>query len=63
MRALERAGWTALRQRGSHVIMEGPGNRGRVVVPAHGSRPVKPGILAAILKDADLSLERLREFL
>lgn len=35
----------------------------RIVIPCHGGRPVKKGILGRILKDAGLTADQLRELL
>lgn len=61
--ALTRIGYGVVRQRGSHVRMRHPTdpNRRPVTVPDH--RTLKPGTLHAILRDANLSVEQLRELL
>ncbi len=55
--ALEKAGYTVVRQRGSHIRMRHPADPGRkpVTVPAH--RGVKLGLLRKIVKDANLTVE------
>lgn len=57
IRALERAGWTGSRQRGSHIRLHKMvrGELLRLTVPAH--RPVKRSTLAHILKQARLDVE------
>jgi predicted RNA binding protein YcfA (HicA-like mRNA interferase family) len=57
VKALERAGWAATRQRGSHIRLEKHAEEGRrlLTVPAH--RPVKRSTLSHILKQAGLSVE------
>lgn len=61
--ALSRIGYAVVRQRGSHVRMRHPTDPRRrpVTVPDH--RTLKPGTLHAILRDASLSVEQLRELL
>jgi predicted RNA binding protein YcfA (HicA-like mRNA interferase family) len=61
VRALQRAGWTIARQRGSHVRLQ----RASVLisVPIHAGRALPPGTLAAILSDADLTPDDLRNLL
>jgi predicted RNA binding protein YcfA (HicA-like mRNA interferase family) len=59
-RALERTGWTKVRQNGSHMRFERDG-KPSVTVPRH--RTVKPGTLAGILKDAGMTAEELRALL
>jgi predicted RNA binding protein YcfA (HicA-like mRNA interferase family) len=51
VRALERMGFTRIRQSGSHVIMR-RGSKG-CVVPLH--HEVKVGTLAGVLRQADIS--------
>ena len=51
VKALERAGWGAARQRGNHVRMKHPGRRASLTVPLH--RELKRGTLSGILNDAE----------
>lgn len=62
IRALERDGWFVARTTG-HVIMVHPDRPGSVPVPNHPSKQAKPGLLRAILSQAGISPERLRELL
>ena len=64
VRALERAGFTQVRQSGSHVSMrhQGDVNR-RATVPVHGSKPVRPGTLRSILRGAGLTPDELKKLL
>lgn len=57
---LLRAGFTELRQRGSHRLFA-QGSR-RAIVPMHGG-DLKPGTLKAILDSSGLTADRLRELL
>jgi predicted RNA binding protein YcfA (HicA-like mRNA interferase family) len=59
--ALQRAGWIVTRHRGSHVRLR-LGNR-TVSVPSHSGRAIPIGTLAAILDNAGLTPEQLREML
>ena len=59
VRALEELGFEKLRQKGSHVVMRR--NVAGCVVPLH--REIKKGTLAAILKQAGVSIEAFREVL
>ncbi len=61
VRALERDGWSLVRQRGSHVRLKKPGRRHALVVPLH--KELKRGTLAGIMRDAGLTPERLRDLL
>lgn len=53
--ALVRLGFEARRQTGSHFIMRREG--WMVVIPMH--KPIKPGTLKSVLKQADICVERL----
>jgi predicted RNA binding protein YcfA (HicA-like mRNA interferase family) len=61
VKALERAGWRLVRQRGSHVRMKHPDRRISITVPLH--RELKRGTLSGILSDAGLDSDQLRELL
>lgn len=63
VRALQRDGWTVVRQRGSHIRLQKRVGHEllKLTVPAH--RPVKRSTLARILKQAQLDLERFLELL
>lgn len=61
VKALERADWQTVRQRGSHVRMKHPDRKISITVPLH--RELKRGTLAGILNDAGLDAEKLRELL
>ena len=58
IRALQRDGWTVVRQRGSHIRLQKRAGEEllKVTVPAH--RPVKRTTLARILKEAHTALDR-----
>jgi predicted RNA binding protein YcfA (HicA-like mRNA interferase family) len=57
--ALERLGWKAVRQRGSHVRLKHAKRRTFLVVPLH--KELKRGTLRGILRDADVSVDELRD--
>jgi len=63
LRVLRRDGWQPARQSGSHMTLKHPNKTGYVIVPVHMSVTLKPKTLAAILKQAGLSVEELRELL
>ncbi len=56
VRALERAGFHIIRQRGSHVRLKHPDGR-VVTVPVHSGQDVGRGLLRKILRDAELTRE------
>ena len=59
IRALERLGFAAVRQNGSHVVMR-CGSRGSVV-PLH--KPVKVGTLAGLLRQAQVDVNEFLDLL
>ena len=63
VRALQRAGWTVVRQRGSHIrLQKHIGDEVlKITVPAH--RPVKSSTLSHILKQARLDVDQFLELL
>jgi predicted RNA binding protein YcfA (HicA-like mRNA interferase family) len=63
IRALQRDGWTVVRQRGSHIRLQKRigDDLLKVTVPAH--RPVKRSTLSHILKQARLDIDRFLELL
>lgn len=64
VRALVRIGWYIEHQRGSHVKLKSLKYPEKIIiVPLHGSKPVKKQILSEIIKDADLSIEDFKELL
>jgi predicted RNA binding protein YcfA (HicA-like mRNA interferase family) len=60
--ALEKSGFALSRQSGSHMIYINSAGK-RATVPFHGARTLHPKIVQSILRDADLSIERLFELL
>ena len=62
IRALERAGFTINRKRGSHVFLKHPDGRA-TAVPVHSRETMGPGLLRAILRDIEMTAEQLRELL
>jgi predicted RNA binding protein YcfA (HicA-like mRNA interferase family) len=61
IRALQRNGWTVVRQRGSHIrLQKRIGDELlKLIVPSH--RPVKRSTLAHILKQARIDVDRFIE--
>lgn len=56
---LESRGWMLKRVSGSHHIFVKEGRRERIVVPVHGSKPLKLGLLKAQMKIADIQENEL----
>jgi predicted RNA binding protein YcfA (HicA-like mRNA interferase family) len=59
VRLLHQNGWALARINGSHHILTKPGYRERIVVPVHGNRPLKIGLLKAQMKIAGLTEDDL----
>jgi predicted RNA binding protein YcfA (HicA-like mRNA interferase family) len=61
VRALEKAGFAVDRTRGSHVFLKHPDGRA-TAVPVHSGETLGPGLLRAILRDVEMSVDELIEF-
>lgn len=61
VRALGRAGWKVVRQRGSHVRLKHPEHQTALTVPLH--RELKRGTLTGILTDAGIDADQFRRLL
>ncbi|HKM49759.1 MAG TPA: type II toxin-antitoxin system HicA family toxin [Candidatus Bathyarchaeia archaeon] len=57
LKALQKSGFTPVRQRGSHILLSNNGNL--VTVPRHDE--IKPGTLLNIIDQAKLSKEKFLE--
>jgi len=53
-RRLIKAGWQVKNQKGSHVHMIHPSKPGKITIPRHGNKDLKPGTVKAIWKHAGL---------
>ena len=53
VKALGKAGFQVLRQRGSHIYLKHPDGRA-TVVPVHKGESIGRGLVRKIMKDADL---------
>ncbi len=62
IRALERAGFSIDRTRGSHAFLKHPDGRA-TVVPMHVRETLGPGLIRAILRDVEMTVEQLMELL
>lgn len=62
VKALQKAGFQIVRQRGSHVFLTHPDGRA-VVVPIHKGEELGRGLLRKIIHDAKLTKEEFLEFL
>jgi predicted RNA binding protein YcfA (HicA-like mRNA interferase family) len=63
VRALRRAGWVVVRQRGSHIRLHKvtPAETFKLTIPAH--HPIKRSTLSHILKQAQLTVEEFNQLL
>ena len=57
-RLLKREGWFEVRQSGSHVIMKHREKPGQLTVPFHSGKEVKKGLLASVLKQAEIKTNK-----
>jgi predicted RNA binding protein YcfA (HicA-like mRNA interferase family) len=62
LRVLRKLGFVVVRVVGSHHVVRHADGR-RTSLPIHGRTTIKPGTLAAILRDVDISAEQLRTWL
>jgi predicted RNA binding protein YcfA (HicA-like mRNA interferase family) len=62
IRALERAGFIIERTRGSHIFLKHSDGRA-TAVPVHAGETLGPGLLRAILRDTELSVDQLMALL
>ena len=60
--ALSRAGFEVVRVRGSHRFLKHADGRS-TVVPVHAGESIGPGLLAAILRDCELTRRQLRDLI
>lgn len=60
--ALSGAGFEVVRVRGSHQVLRHADGR-TTVVPVHAGESIGPGLLAAILRDCELTRSQLRRLL
>ena len=58
IRILERSGFRTIRTKGSHVFLRHADGRA-TVVPVHSGETIGPGLLRAILRDVEMSIEDL----
>ncbi|MBI5125493.1 MAG: type II toxin-antitoxin system HicA family toxin [Planctomycetes bacterium] len=63
VKALQRAGFVVVRQRGSHIRLQKrtPKELIKITVPAH--KPIKKSTLSKIIKEAGLTVEGFRELI
>lgn len=62
LRALRRAGFEAIRVRGSHHFLRHADGRA-TVIPVHSGETIGPGLLTKILRDCEMSADELDSLL
>ncbi|MBI3412713.1 MAG: type II toxin-antitoxin system HicA family toxin [Candidatus Aenigmarchaeota archaeon] len=62
IKLLEKIGFRAVRQKGSHLTLQHPDGR-TTVVPIHPGKEISKGTLSGILKQANLSREEFFKLL
>ena len=62
IKAFERAGWKIERQTGSHVILSKENYQYVLSIPVHKGKPIKQGLIKALIKAAELSEKEFFEF-
>ena len=62
VRALEKRGFVVDRTRGSHVFLKHPDGRA-TAEPVHSGETLGPGLLRAILRDVEMSVDELIDLL
>ena len=55
----QEAGWSAVRKKGSHVMMTKPGYQWTLTIPQHSE--LGPGLLRKLIRQADLTMEEFNE--
>jgi predicted RNA binding protein YcfA (HicA-like mRNA interferase family) len=59
VRKFQKAGWSFVRQKGSHAMMTKPGYQWTLSIPQH--KELGPGILRKLIKQADLTIEEFNK--
>ena len=62
VRALQKAGFSVIRIKGSHHFMRHADGR-TTVVPVHAGETIGPGLLNQILKDIEMTKDQLQDLL
>ena len=63
LKALRRDGWFETRQKGSHLMLRHATKLSLVVIAMHRGESIPPGTVAQILRDAELTIDELRQLL
>jgi len=65
IKALSKIGFIIISQKGSHIklLKRINGDTIQIVIPVHGNKPLKMGLLSAVIKDAGLTNEEFAKLL
>jgi predicted RNA binding protein YcfA (HicA-like mRNA interferase family) len=63
IKAFQAAGFAIARTSGSHYTLKKPAFTRCLTIPRHGSRNLKPGLLRAQIRTAELTVEQFVELL
>ena len=58
-KAITKKGWSLSRIKGSHHVYIKDGRQERIVVPFHGTKPLKIGLLKSLMKIVPISEEEM----
>lgn len=59
VKKFKQAGWTAARQKGSHVMLTKPGYQWTLSIPQH--EELGPGLLRKLIRQAGISIEEFNK--
>ena len=59
VRKLQKAGWSAVRQKGSHIMLTKSGYPWTLSIPQH--KELGPGLLRKLLRQADFTVEEFND--
>lgn len=59
VRKFQKAGWTAVRQKGSHVMLTKPGYQWTLSIPQHNE--LGPGLLRKLISQAGLTADEFNK--
>ena len=60
VRKFRRAGWSVVRQKGSHVMLTKSGYQWTLSIPLHSE--LGPGLLRKLIRQAGLTIEEFNQF-
>jgi predicted RNA binding protein YcfA (HicA-like mRNA interferase family) len=63
IRVAERLGYVFDRQRGSHAVYYRAADNGRLVIPIHKGRDLKPGTARSLIADMGITVEEFVKLL